>query len=238
MRCIALAGQHTLYVATNRGLLYEVQLPGPGRAEQWAVIWRSSRHVALTCMAVLHHVGGGNTSADSDMQQAHGGSDADAQRGTADSGSVQLLLGEQTGWAAHLQISSTVAAGQRLPCSMATADRAASAFEVTLVNIANDDSQHRAPLAAAASTSVMRPGAGHDMLASNWQAHGGTAVLDGFWPAAWHGRAAVTCSLSGALCCWDTQRGELLQNFAMVHMVPIIVYHMPRQISLTLVQQL
>lgn len=83
VRCLALLTARILLVATNRGVLYRVQLPGPDCAEHWTILWASQRQSPITCLVTL-------PPCDSDSSTCN----------------ISILLGEQSGWAALLRVTA------------------------------------------------------------------------------------------------------------------------------------
>ena len=114
VRCMKLADQGTLYLATNQGCLYIMQLPSDSTksSSEWRLLYCSPRKAAITCLQIVPQEDKSTEEA-AHATRAQGQSIGGAMASDADSHDHWVVFGDIKGFATCLRVRQSAVASTR-----------------------------------------------------------------------------------------------------------------------------
>lgn len=220
VRCMRLANQNTLYLATNQGCLYSIKLPSDSAQpySTWQLLYSSPCKAAVICLQIIHS---GNQSLQPATAPVHHTQEAGAQTVEAESDSEchWVVLGHITGTVTCLKVipecanntkqtcdanaSTPGAPHSHLPPSLTpTMPHEDVALTGSHASHASDSSEGPQSLADS-QADVQQPCAGcHPSNYITWDAHNGKPVLAVFIVPAFGPCHVFTTSVTGTAMRW------------------------------------
>lgn len=217
VRCMRLANQNTLYLATNQGCLYSIQLPSHSAQpiSTWQLLYSSPSKAAVICLQIIQPE-------DQSLQPAtapvHQTQEAGAQTVEVDSDSEchWVVLGHITGAVTCLKIRPECAINTKQACdanaSIPGASHSHLPPSLSSTPRRNDDALTGSH--ASVSSGVPQSSAGsqagsqqpcigcHTSDCITWDAHNGKPVLAVFAVPAFGPRHVFTTSVTGTAMRW------------------------------------